>query len=100
MTYEVTNAPAEIKFLPADELNEIIQNVRTIISTVKGTAPLYREFGISAELLDAPINIAQNKIAAELVTQIAIFEPRATLKKVICIPNLDGTLKISAFIEV
>jgi phage baseplate assembly protein W len=101
MIYEVTNAPFKIDFMPADEIFEIIQNVQTIISTVKNTAPLYREFGISAENLDLPINIAQTKIAAELAAEIAQFEPRCQLKKVLIGGDFPhGELKITAFIEV
>ena len=100
MLYEVTNQNYEIDFAPADETAEILQNVRTILLTEKGTCPLYREFGINSGLLDFPISIAQNKIAAELATQISIFEPRCKLQKVTCTPNLDGTLKISCFIEI
>lgn len=101
MIYEITNAPAEIDFAPADERAEIIQNARTIISTVKGTAPLYREFGISAENLDLPINIARAKVAAELATEIAQFEPRCHLKSVdIGGDFAQGELKITATIEI
>jgi hypothetical protein len=101
MLVEVTNTPTPINFLPADEVEDIVQNVRTIISTVKGTAPLYREFGISAENLDLPMNLAKTKIAAELAAEIAQFESRCKLKSVDIGGNFaGGDLEIIATIEI
>lgn len=100
MTYEVTNSKSEINFAPSTELEEIIQNVRTILTTIQGSVPLYREFGISAETLDKPLQIAQAQITAELARQIANFEPRCNLKKVFVEGDLSGELKITATIEI
>mgnify|MGYP002856444088 CR=1 FL=1 len=99
-TFRVTNELSEIKFAPGNETLEIIQNVKTIISTIKGSCPLYREFGISADNLDLPQNLAKTKIAAELSTQIAEYEPRCKLKSVEFASTLDGEFKIAALIEV
>ena len=99
MLYTITNSLTAIDFAPA-ETAEILQNCRTIISTVKGSAPLHRNFGIDAENLDKPINISQAQITAEIARQLAQYEPRCKLKKCTVTGNIDGTLNISAQIEV
>ena len=81
MIYEVTTAAADLKIIPANEPEEIAQNVLMIITTPKFTVPLDRGFGIRATMLDAPIN--QAKIAAEIVSAVKEFEPRAQITNVI-----------------
>jgi hypothetical protein len=61
---------------------EILQNVRTIISTPKYSVPLNREFGISATMLDEPISIAQAKLTAEIISAVRQWEPRAVVTQV------------------
>ena len=101
MILEITNEPFEIDFAPPDERLEIVQNVRTILTTMKKSVPLFREIGISADSLDMPLNeLTQTKIAAELATQISKYESRAVLKKVECSGDLSGDLKITATIEI
>lgn len=100
MIYEISNEKFEINFLPASETEEIIQNACTILATIKGSCPLFRNFGVSVENLDAPINIVKNKIAAELAAELAQFEPRCRLKSVNVSGDLNGQLKITAKIEI
>lgn len=101
MLIEVTNTLNEIDFAPENETLEIIQNVRMILSTMKNSVPLFREFGISVENLDAPINIATAKITAELAKEIAQFEPRCQLKSCKISGNAtEGELQITATIEI
>lgn len=83
MIYEVTTAATDLKINPANELEEIAQNVLMIITTPKFTVPLDRGFGISTEFLDAPISGRQAKIAAEVVSAVKEFEPRARVTNVI-----------------
>ena len=100
MIYEIDNLPTEINFAPADERTEIIQNIKTILQTIQGTVPLFREFGINSENLDVPINLAQTMLASEIARQINLYEPRAVLKRINAEKNLDGKLKITVQIEV
>lgn len=95
MIYEVTTAASELKIIPATEIEEIAQNVLTIITTPKFTAPLDRGFGISAAMLDAPISASQAKIAAEIVAAVKEFEPRAQITNVFFDGNFaNGELNI------
>ena len=76
-----------LNFAPATEAEEILQNVRMIVSTVRGTVMLNRSFGIDGAALDRPINQAQQAIAADIIAEVARQEPRATVTAV----RWDGT---------
>lgn len=99
----VTTDLSEIIIKPSTELEEIIQNVKTILSTVVGEVPLDREFGTDREILDLPISIATAKISTALVKAINKFEPRARVVKINYLQSqsdsMDGTLKPVVDIE-
>lgn len=77
MEYEVIGAQGAIDFGPKTEVAEVLQNIRTILTTIKYSVPLDREFGLSATMLDEPIPKAQAALSAEIVSAIQKFEPRA-----------------------
>ena len=83
MIIDVTAELSEIKFSPGTELEEILQNVKTILTTQKGSVPMDREFGVDADVQDLPIGTAQAKISAEIVGAVNKYEPRARVQKVI-----------------
>lgn len=101
MILDVTTNAAEINLMPSTELEEIAQNVRMIISTVRGSVPMDRNFGVDARLIDEPISSAQAKLTAGIATAIREQEPRARLMRVTYAgdPN-DGQLTITARIGV
>ena len=78
----VENIPGGVAY-GAKGLVEIIQNVRTILQTRKGTVPLDREFGISFEFLDSPFPLSRAKLNTEIFMAIRKYEPRAELKQII-----------------
>lgn len=101
--FEVTTNPAEINLMPSTEIEEVLQNVRTILATVKGTVPLDREFGIEQKILDQPVNAVQARLNAALVEAVNKFEPRAKVRKIFYDntdrETLDGILKPRVQIE-
>ena len=50
-----------------------------IISTMKNTAPLYRDFGISAAAVDRPIVAAEAILIGDILDAIETYEPRAEI---------------------
>ncbi len=60
----------------AKGLQGLYQEINTLLSTRKGTVPLDRDFGVSWDFIDSPINEARPLIVAELVTQIEKYIPR------------------------
>lgn len=101
MTLDITINPRDLKIMPTTELEEIAQNVQMIISTLKGSVPIDREFGINVTMLDYPIATAQAKLSAEIAMAVRTQEPRARVQKVFYDgdPN-DGQLIIRARIEI
>ena len=78
---------------PRSTIEEVMQNVRMIMGVWRGSVPLDRDFGLDADLLDAPINAAKSRLAADLAAQIIKCEPRAKLKSLTFEGNArDGTL--------
>jgi phage baseplate assembly protein W len=80
---------------------EVMQNVRTILTTRRGTVPLDRDFGISFDFLDSPINITQAKAEQEIFLQLKKYEPRAILKQIMWEKDvLSGQILPSVKVEV
>lgn len=50
----VLNLSQPISFAPGTVAAEVLQNVRTILATRKGTVPLDRDFGLEWEHVDKP----------------------------------------------
>lgn len=82
MELMISGRPAELVISPANELEEVAQNVRMILLTPKGSVPLDRDFGLSFTVLDQPAPRAQALLASEIVTQVARYEPRAQVVQV------------------
>ncbi|MDD4599614.1 hypothetical protein SDC9_04132 [bioreactor metagenome] len=82
MEYVITlNQTTGVNFSPT-VIEEIIQNVRIILSTPKFSVPLNREFGVTATMLDEPIPVAQAKLTSEIITAVQRWEPRVKVTKV------------------
>ena len=75
------------------ERREILRNVRTILATPLGTCPLYRDFGIDTSVLDAPIDVAQNLLAVEIMDAVERWEPRVRVTEVTCTADENGKLR-------
>lgn len=81
------------------EREELLRNVRTILTTPIGTCPLYREFGFDASVLDSPFNVAQNQFAVEAIEAIERWEPRVRVKKVDFQADMNGKLIVEVVIS-
>ena len=69
----------------------LIQRVRVLLATPKGSIPHSREFGISNAFLDnpTPLSIAQAK--AEIVEQIETYIPEITIREITIQPGEDDS---------
>lgn len=100
MQYELEINNSYIDF-EAEGVNEIFQNVRTIIKTIKGTVPLDRNFGIDISFLDSPIEVAKAKMRAEVINAIRVYEPRAEIVKVVFLgDDSNGVIVAKVVIEI
>lgn len=93
MIYDVLAQPVQgIDFAPASKAAEILQNLRTIITTAKYSVPLDRDFGFNAEMLDNPVNAAQAQLQSEIIMAIKTYEPRVTVTGISFTGTDDGQL--------
>lgn len=93
MQYEVSVKDQEIiDIAPKDDVNEILQNVRTILATTKGTIPLDREFGIDGSVIDMPTMQAQAYLTNEIFQAIRRYEPRVSIDNITFDGEISGKL--------
>lgn len=66
-----------INFSPQSLEEEIRQNIETIVTTVIGSVPLDRGFGLPVTEVDGTPDIAQARLTGQVMTAIAKYETRA-----------------------
>lgn len=99
--YKVTGIDGKVDFNPATVVEEVLQNVRTILSTPKFSVPLDRNFGISGDLVDAPINDdTLGYCQSEVVAAVQTYEPRAQVTSVSWEAAMDGKLRPTVTITI
>lgn len=80
MSYTVSATDlTAIRLNEPDTVNSVLQNIAVILSTRKGSVPLYRDFGLNMEFLDKPAPVARVMMIAEVREAIERWEPRATV---------------------
>ena len=72
-----------VDFAPSNVLEEVLQNVKTILTTRKGSVPMDRAFGIDGDVVDLPSAVAQAHLSSEIVAAVSRYEPRARVERVI-----------------
>ncbi|SFA91442.1 hypothetical protein SAMN05216312_102208 [Cohnella sp. OV330] len=68
---------------------EILQNVNMIASTIQGTVPLDRSFGIDSRAVDRSPDVAKALFAASVIMAITEREPRVIVEQVTFEPQED-----------
>ncbi len=86
MEYMIFGKPQEIDFAPASVVEEVMQNVRTLLCTKKFSVPLDRALGLDFSALDRPLPHAMAGLRVEIIEAIRKHEPRAVVKRV----DFDG----------
>ncbi|MCP4747972.1 MAG: GPW/gp25 family protein [Desulfobacteraceae bacterium] len=103
MQYEVTQTGNTIE-IGATGIQEIIQNVKIILSTQKGTVPLDRDFGLDLSFLDAPTPVAKALAVSEIIEEVEKQEPRVLVKSVEWIQSqtdeMDGKMVPKVLIQI
>ncbi|GHV50450.1 hypothetical protein FACS1894216_02680 [Synergistales bacterium] len=81
MIYRVSaNDGSAINFAPSSVTEEVLQNVRTLIMTMKYSVPLDRELGIDASYIDRPAPDAMARLRVQIAETITRYEPRAKVR--------------------
>lgn len=84
----------EIDFNPSTTEAEIMQNIRTIVSTTKLSVPLDRDFGVNGEIIDSPVIGDSGALRqAAIFEAIAMYEPRVEVQSISFVPsNIDPSV--------
>lgn len=102
MTYTVSSTDrAPVRLNETDTVANILQNVRMILQTPRGTDPMYRDFGLDWSFLDRPVNQARILIIPMVREAVEEWEPRVTVQAVEAIETtLDGIVGVRVEIEI
>jgi phage baseplate assembly protein W len=76
-TETVSGIITKINLNPESITEEVIQNLQMLLATPKYSVPLDREFGVSWEMADKPLNIAKTLLVGEIMDAVEKYEPRA-----------------------
>ncbi len=83
MRYTVSAADlGRLRFNESDAVLSVLQNIAAILSTPKGSVPLYRDFGLDWKYLDKPSNVIRVLMVSEVREAVERWEPRATVREV------------------
>ncbi|MET3831033.1 phage baseplate assembly protein W [Paenibacillus sp. DS2363] len=74
-TYNVTVDDTPLQF-GLSGVDEIKQNIRTIIKTIMGTCPMHRSFGIDPIVIDMPTPAAAALLEVAALSAIEEYETR------------------------
>ncbi len=101
MKYTIrSDNPPSFSLCENNPAKSILQNVLLIVSTRKGTVPMYRDFGIAQNFVDRPQAVAETLAVAEIREAIAEFEPRANLTDIRFEHDMTGKTAIILEVDV
>lgn len=93
MQYVITTKdPTTINMSPKNEAEEVLQNIRTILATAKGTVPLDREFGLDNTVIDLPTSLGKAKLTNEIFQAVKRYEPRVTIDSISFSGDISGKI--------
>ena len=80
-----------ITLFPSQTVEEVLQNVRVILSTPRGSVPLARDWGIDMGFIDKPLTVAKTMAIAAIHDALSL-EPRAVIKNITFTADNSGRL--------
>ena len=101
MTATVSSADTgPIQLNESEEVRNILQNIRMILRTPRGSVPMYRDFGLDWSFLDRPTSQAQIMVIPLVREAVELWEPRVTVKSVtLSKVDTNGAAKIDVEVE-
>ena len=101
MRYTVSAASTgTLRFNETDRVASILQNITMILSTRKGSVPLYRDFGLPMDFVDRPAPVARVMMISAVREAVEDWEPRATVLGVTFDQSAEQAGKLIPVVEV
>lgn len=88
-----------IDWAPKTTLDEVVQNVRTLLATETGSVPLARAMGTPQDAVDDPENVAGARLRAAVIRAVRAYEPRVKASSVKLAPAADGRLDVTVELD-
>ena len=82
----------EVTLFPQTVIEEILQNVSVLLTTVVGSVPLDRNLGIKANFIDEPAQRAKMRLSIFALETIQDYEPRVEVLEVGFVQRSDDAL--------
>lgn len=83
-TLEVTaNKKPQIDFAPSTVEAEVLQNIATLLGTIRYTVPYDRTIGMNPTYLDDPTPATRARVTADIIDVLRTHEPRAKVIEVL-----------------
>ena len=83
-----------INLSPANDAEEILQNLYFLYSSVECDCPLDESLGLKATYIDRPLEVAKALMVADIYDKTEQYEPRAEIKGISFIMDYgNGILK-------
>ena len=84
----------KLEYTFADQWQEELdRQLALLLSTVEGSMPLDREFGVNMDYIDKPIEVAKSLYAAEVTKKILKFIDKVRVKEITWQWTENGTLR-------
>ena len=87
---------AQINWFPETILEEILQNVAILLTTIIGTVPLDRKLGLPITFIDEPQPRGMMQLSIFVLETLQEYEPRVVVTEVDFVPDpnaaMHGTL--------
>lgn len=101
MTYQVNAVDMKkLRLLENNTIASVMQNIAIILSTPRGSVPMYREFGLPQDFLDKPMPVARTMLISALKETIERWEPRAEFVGVTFAGNASNPGELDPTVEV
>lgn len=101
MRYTVSAAGAgTLRLNETDRIASVLQNITMILSTRKGSVPLYRDFGLPMDFVDKPLPVARVMMIAAVREAVEEWEPRAAVLDVTFDRGAEQMGKLVPVVEV
>ncbi len=104
MILQIMNTQDTYNLMPLSIIEEITQNIKLILTTIKGTVPLDRNFGIDISFLDNPIPKAVMRAKISILETVKKYEPRVEVLKVELINDAlniqDGKVTVKVEVKI
>ncbi len=84
MRYTISaNDGAELTLNESNVVASVLQNVRIILTTIQGTVPMYRDFGLSRDHRGRAIHTVLPMLYADIREKVEKYEPRVRVDNVV-----------------